>query len=148
MNRKKLERHGEFTKVYREKCGLTKGQVSKQYSTWHHLKERKDAPVCKLWRDSYAEFRSWANENGYDEKNGIVNLHRVSKKSGWKPGNVIIDSIPSSSSVILSNNGKTMSLCQWAKYLGMSKQALWARIHSCRWTVERALTEGVKPIAK
>ena len=45
---------------------------------------------------------------------------------------------------LITYNGETKNLSQWAKELGMPGQTLFARIHISKWPVEKAFTTPVK----
>ena len=44
----------------------------------------------------------------------------------------------------ISFNGKTQSLTQWSKELGIPDNVLWARLNQLSWTVEKAFTQPYK----
>lgn len=46
--------------------------------------------------------------------------------------------------IILSHDGKTLSLTGWANYLGISRQTLHARLKKYRNNLERVLISGLK----
>lgn len=45
---------------------------------------------------------------------------------------------------MITYNGKTQNLSQWANELGMPGQTLFARIHLSNWSIEKAFTTPVK----
>lgn len=44
---------------------------------------------------------------------------------------------------MISFNGKTQTVTQWAREKNMNTQTLFNRINTYKWTIERALTEGI-----
>lgn len=143
----------------REYHGLTGTML---YKRWHHLigrTRRKNAEFrhAKLQRirgrvieeewSSFTKFRDWALANGYDEANNRTTLSRRDMKLGFTKDNCFWsnDKIDSTAKrhTLLTFKGKTMSMAEWAKKLGMSKQSLFARIKQRGWSTEKALTTPV-----
>lgn len=111
------------------------------YRIWHHLLERSGGVRCPEFAE-YLDFKAWALGNGYDEENGVVHLQRIDDRKKYEPSNLRFTTIPNSARIMLTKDGLTMCLCDWARYLGISKQTLWARLFIRHVSVEKALTKG------
>lgn len=46
--------------------------------------------------------------------------------------------------IIITYNGKTMSITRWSEKLGIKIDTIYARIKYYNWTIERALTEPIR----
>jgi hypothetical protein len=47
------------------------------------------------------------------------------------------------SSRLITANGKTMSLSEWARFIGINRSVLWIRIYRLGWTPDRAVVFGI-----
>lgn len=131
------------------------------YSIWKGMNKRCNNPnckdyrwyggkgikVCEEWRD-YLKFREWALEHGY-----IIGLtiDRIENDKGYEPSNCqwLTQSENAKKmqrnrkgKVILTHNGETHKLADWARLLHINESTLTYRLRR-GWSVERALTEGV-----
>ena len=131
------------------------------YSIWRGMNKRCNNPNCKNfrwygakgikvcieWRD-YIKFREWALEHGY-----VIGLtiDRIDNGKGYEPSNCqwLTQSENSKKmhknhkgKVILTLNGETHKLADWARILHINESTLTYRLRR-GWSVERALTEGV-----
>lgn len=105
--------------------------------------------VCKEWRTDYLSFRKWALDNGYDEnaKRGESTIDRIDPSKGYCPENCRfvnskIQNTHKSDNRILEYNGKSQTITEWAREVGIKKQTLFRRINS-GWSIEDALTTPV-----
>lgn len=85
----------EFIK---EKLKKHNGKGTSLYNRWKCMNQRCSNPnnpsyknyggrgidVCELWKNSYAEYEKWANENGY--KNDLE-IDRIDNNKGYSPDN-------------------------------------------------------------
>lgn len=131
-----------------------RGKRHRLYSIWVHMRDRclnpEDAlykyygargiTVCAEWLD-YPTFYSWAVSKGYAEN---LTLDRVENNKGYSPDNCRWATSTEQNSnrrnnVLLTHNGETKTLQQWARDLGISRGALRDRLkHGL--SVEEALT--------
>ncbi len=135
------------------------------HGIWSHMIERCEKPtdnaypryggrgitICREWRNDFQAFCKWAWENGYDPKLAPMDctIDRIDNDGNYEPNNCRWISNREqarnrSDNRVLTFNGKTMVLTDWAKLLDMPKSTLRKRLDS-GWSVEDALT---KPIAK
>lgn len=130
------------------------------YKCWHGIRLRCNNPqdqhyplyggrgisVCKEWDESYEAFRDWALANGYADG---LSIDRIDVDGNYKPSNCRWATNQEQqnnkrTNVYLTFNGKTQTIVQWAREVGINPVTLNARIRRYRWSVERALTEQVK----
>jgi len=76
-------------------------------------------------------------------------LKRLFKNDGYKvnepaPAEETVEEKKQRGKDLITYNGKTQNLSQWAKELGMPGQTLFARLRISNWPVEKAFTTPVK----
>ena len=110
------------------------------YHTWRNMKARCDNPnlksyqryggrgitVCDEWVKSFQAFYEWAITNGYQK--GLT-LDRIDNDKGYCPENCRWatweqQSRNKSRNVMLTYNGKTQCMTDWAKERGISFDAI------------------------
>lgn len=102
--------------------------------------------VCDEWRNSFEAFQKWALSNGYSDE---LTLDRVDPDGNYCPENCrwATDEEQGNNkrnNRLLTYNGKTQSLSQWARENGIKTTTLFMRLYKYGWTVEDALTAKVK----
>lgn len=75
-------------------------------------------------------------------------LDRISNDKGYEPGNCrwatkTEQNLNRSMTVLLTHNGVTQSVTEWAQAVGMPANSLHKRLY-LGWTIERALTQPLK----
>ena len=75
-------------------------------------------------------------------------LGRIDNDKGYYPENVRWETVKQQAvnrrkTKLISFNGKTMSMTDWAKHLRMHKSTLHRRLNYYNWSVEKALTTPV-----
>ena len=122
------------------------------YETWKNMKRRcynptnkrakfyaeKCVTVCDEWRDDYLAFRSWALANGY---NDTLKIDRIDNDGDYCPENCrwATDKVQAnnqSRNRLLTYNGETLTMAQWADKLGYSYSAINHRVQR-GWSMER-----------
>lgn len=123
-----------------DRCHNSKSKYYKYYG-------ERGITVCDEWRYDYASFRSWAFENGYnpDAKKYECTIDRIDNDKGYFPDNCAWrnqteQSNNRSNNHILTFNGESLSISEWARKIGIRKDTLRRRIVNYGWTIERALT--------
>lgn len=128
---------------------------TKLYGVWNAMKARCYNPnaaryprygargieVCDEWRHDYYSFKDWAIANGYAE--GLT-IDRVDVNGNYCPDNCRwITSAEQmknmSSNRMLTHNGETHTLSEWAKMVGITAPTLSKRLKR-GWSLEQALT--------
>ena len=96
--------------------------------------------VCEEW-DSFEAFRAWAQSSGYEK--GLT-IDRVDVNAGYHPGNCRWATRSEQNrnyrrNRMLTLNGKTQCVQDWAHELGLNSTTILFRLRSGM-SVERALT--------
>lgn len=140
---KKLTTHGEYG--------------SRLYWCWHNMKARcfnendkrymsyggRGITVCEEWL-VFENFRAWAMENGYADD---LSIDRINVNGNYEPSNCkwssdIEQARNKRNNRLVTYEGKTQTLKEWAEELGVNYYTLHSRIVKRGWSVERALTKG------
>ena len=146
----------ERTSMASKKHGMRHERL---YHSWIDMKQRCQNPnnsryddwggrgieVCPEWRDSFEAFRDWALANGYRDDLTIerkdVNGHYCPENCCWITKEQ--QQRNKRNNRIITYNGKTQTLQQWADELGMHETTLLYRLKK-EWTLEKALTQPVR----
>lgn len=129
----------------RQRCKNPNNDAFKNYGA-------KGIKVCKEWDENYLNFYEWALQNGYQDD---LTIDRVDSSRDYEPGNCewvtreencrrAHKGKLDNQSRMITFNGKTQSMTQWAAELGIKFKTLEARINWKKWPIERALTEPVR----
>ena len=138
------------------------GKNERLYGVWAGIKERCNNPnskfyplyggrgitICNEWNNDYAMFRKWALETGYDDAapHGKCTLDRINNDLGYFPENCrwatsMTQCNNRRSNHILTFNGQSKTISEWARETGIRKDTIRRRIVQYGWSIERALTE-------
>lgn len=139
--------HGDERKVH----GATPERL---YRTWANILTRCSNPnatgwhlyggrgirVCDEWATSYVAFRDWALANGWQDD---LEIDRIDVNGNYEPGNCrwttdLIQARNKRSNLMLTANGETHCLEEWAQILGVPSRRIWMRLKR-GWSHERAL---------
>lgn len=133
------------------------------FSTWQDMKRRCYKPydieylnyggrgitVCPEWQE-FKPFYDWAISNGYDENapRGQCTLERIDNNGNYEPSNCRWATMKEQqnnrrNNRLLTLNGETKTLQQWADITGIARQVISDRLER-GWPIEKALTE--KPV--
>lgn len=134
-------------------------QRTTEYSIWSSMVQRCRNPkhkaypsyggrgiaVCARWAESFEAFL--ADVGARPSKR--YTLDRRDNNRGYEPGNVRWATRKEQqrnrrNQRLLTFNGETRCLTEWAELRGMTAAVLATRLR-LRWSVERALTEPVRP---
>jgi hypothetical protein len=158
----------QYLKIGRSKsCGCTKGdsisRSRKTHGLTHHplypkwagimrrcygtgitAKYRGRITVCERWHD----VRNFIADVEHLALPGL-SIDRIDNEGPYSPENTRwVDGFTQANNtrknVFLTHNGKTQTIAQWARELGMLNSSLWGRINDYGWSVEKALTTPVK----
>ena len=102
--------------------------------------------VCKEWRDAFVPFYTWAIKNGWQQG---LSIDRIDNDLGYNPGNVRFVPLPEQqrnrrTNRLLTFNGETKCLIEWAEIYGIKKTTLKERLNR-GWPTEEALTKPIMP---
>lgn len=134
------------------------------YHVWCSIKERcyitthksyanyggRGITMCDEWLNDFEAFEKWAFENGYDENapKGQCTIDRIDVDKGYSPDNCRWISLTEqndnrTTTIWLTYNGRTQTLLQWSKELGINPNTMRTR-YSQGWSVEKMLTCACK----
>jgi hypothetical protein len=125
-----------------------------EYWVWHRAKDRCKNPnnpkfkhyggrgikMCQEWRDSFAAFIASMGRRPA----GRYTLDRIDNNGDYEPGNCRWATYAAQNrnnrrTRLLTFQGKTHCITDWADILGMSRATLYGRIYR-GWSTEKALT--------
>lgn len=111
--------------------------------------------VCDEWRNSFEAFYQWAMANGYDEtaQDSKCTLDRIDVNGNYCPENCRwvdrkVQANNRTNNRLLTFNGKTQNMKQWAEEVGINYHTLAVRITKYRWPIERALSTPARILHK
>lgn len=130
------------------------------YKVWINMKQRcynpkhdsyktyggKGITLCEEWRTDFSAFEKWSLEHGYDENapKWECTIDRIDNNKGYSPENcqwVCIQKNLNKKGTCLmySYKGKTQSLADWSRELGINYNALLSRMHRNGFNFEQAI---------
>ena len=154
MEKLSVERtkHGESPKQ-------GKRNASKLYSIWVNMRNRcfnsdnksfiyyggRGISVCDEWNE-FLNFEKWAIQNGFEEN---LTLDRIDVNGNYEPENCRWISRKEQmrntrSNHLLTYNGDTKTMAEWAEITGIPYSTLKQRINKYNYSVEKAFTKPVK----
>lgn len=129
-----------------------------EYSSWSNMIQRclnpkcpcfkhyggRGIKICKRWMS----FKKFLKDMGR-KPSAIHSINRKNNNGGYNRSNCVwstmnVQANNKSTNRQLAFNGKKLNISQWATTLHMTRFALWARLNSERWSIERALTTPVR----
>lgn len=101
--------------------------------------------ICDEWINNPENFYSWAMANGYSDN---LTLDRIDVNADYSPDNCRwvtwkVQSNNKRNCILLTYNGQTHTMAEWARICGIPYQTLKDRIRRYGWSVEEALTKVV-----
>lgn len=160
VKRGKIKSCGCYLKEHRRQFVKTHGlSKTRIYKTWKSMKHRvlnkKDKRyhdyggrgilICDEWKNNFLSFYNWAMKNGYKDN---LTIDRIDVNGNYEPSNCrwatpLIQANNQRRNHYITYNGKTQSMSDWARELGISYTVLRARINSYFWSIEKSLTTPV-----
>lgn len=125
--------------------GIWKGIKVRTYNT-HHKDYKycgaKGVTICDEWDKSYEAFKEWALNNGYRDD---LTIDRIDNSGNYCPENcrwadLYTQANNKSNNHLITYNGKTQNMTQWAREIGVRRELIKDRLKS-GWSVEDALTK-------
>lgn len=155
---KRNTKHGEAsTKLY----GIYRGIKIRCYDPNHQDYQRygqRGIAMCEEWKNDFQAFRDWAYANGYNEEvlpNGRVKwtIDRIDNNGNYCPENCRWITLQEqacnrSSNYRIEYKGKTQTIAEWAKELGMPYITLHDRLLRNNCDLEKALQKPYIPCSR
>lgn len=99
--------------------------------------------ICEEWHNFFS-FYAWSLSNGYADN---LTIDRIDNDKGYNPSNCRWVSQKKNSrnrrnNHVVTFNGESLCVSEWAERLGMTASALGERLRSSAWSLEQALTIG------
>ena len=143
----RMRTHGKSkTRLYRVWAGI-KNRCYNQSASNYIYYGGKGITMYDKWRDDYASFEEWAYQNGFDDSltSQECSIDRIDTSKGYTPDNCRWVSHTAqcnnqTSNKMLTFNGETMSMAEWARKIGIKYTTLRARIRRGM-PLEEALTK-------
>lgn len=123
------------------------GMRQRCFNPNHHAFPRyggRGITICSEWED-FEAFHKWALANGYTPSKSI---DRINNDLGYSPDNCrwadqATQSRNRSCCRLISFEGQTMTLSEWARQIGIAPATLRGRL--AKWPLERALKNALRP---
>lgn len=125
-----MPRHGLYgTKIYKIFDSMKYRCYTLTSPNYKHYGARGIC-ICDEWLNDLREFNKWAIENGY--KDGLT-IDRIDNDGNYEPSNcrwvtILENNRNRSTSRMITYNGVTLCLSEWAEKLDINKHTLWSRI--------------------
>lgn len=142
-----IKHGGHGTVTYKRWKSMNQRCTNPAASNFKHYGGR-GVTICERWRASFAAFLADMGEC----PGAHMTLDRLDNSKGYEPGNCRWATMAEqnrnrSHCVMLTHNGITQNITDWAIALGMRPQTLTERLR-LGWTPERALTQPIKARVK
>lgn len=137
--------------------GLSK---TPEHNVWQLMKQRCTDPnvknyhryggrgikVCDRWL-GVKGFENFLADMG--RRPAGKSLERINNNKGYSPENCkwaekLEQANNTHTNRFLTYEGKTMTIAQWAREVGLSMHTLYARLFRLKWPIDRALTERTR----
>lgn len=134
--------------------------IGKLSHAWHDMRQRCYNPnncryhrygargisVCSEWLESFEAFRLWSERNGFGPN---LTIDRIDNDKNYEPGNCrwttqIEQAANRSTTNLLTFEGQTLPLPEWARRYGLTVDTLWRRVFVEEWSIDRALTAPIQ----
>lgn len=112
----------------------------------YHRYGGRGITICDEWKNDVKAFYDWATANGYKDS---LTIDRIDNDGNYCPENCRWATVKEQASnrrsnILVTHNGKTQTMKEWAHEVGTPYKVVWARMQKLGWSAERALTEPVK----
>ena len=102
-------------------------------------------PYSSEWKNDFSSFYNWSMKNGYKEN---LTIDRIDVNGNYEPSNCrwatsLVQANNQRRNHYITYKGKTQSLADWARELGISYTVLRARINVYSWSIEKSFTTPV-----
>ncbi len=130
-------------------CAMRRRCTDPKYKFYHNYGGR-GITVCEEWKNNFQAFYDWAKANGYRDD---LSIDRIDVDGNYCPENcrwatMIEQANNKRNNHLITYNGKTLTMAEWSRKIGVSYQTLKDRINYHGWSIERALTTPPKTCKK
>lgn len=141
MRNKKQGYHG--TRLYRIWTAMKSRCYNKNHK-WYGRYGGRGIKICDEWINDFAAFREWAISNGYKDD---LSIDRIDNDKGYSPENCRWTNQEeqcsnTSRNRILTLNGKSQTMSQWAREIGVQPYEIYRRIERGMSTEEALRPKG------
>lgn len=107
--------------------------------------------VCEEWKD-FSVFREWALSNGYVDGGDYCSIDRIDVNGNYEPSNCRwanrkVQMNNRRVNVLLTYNGETKTLAQWADAFGICYSTFMSR-YDRGWSIDRIATTPTREYGK
>ena len=144
-------RHGDSHKnrLYTIWCGMKSRCFNKNNSAYMNYGGR-GISMCEEWIESYADFKNWAINNGYNDS---LTIERINVDGNYEPNNCKWATWKEQGNNTRRNdfieyNGEKHTITEWAEKIGVLPSTLWARINKYNMSIDEALNLDINLLNK
>lgn len=138
-------KHGKCeTRIYNTHQKM-KQRCYKEYEKEYHNYGGRGITVCDEWlgEDGFINFYNWAMANGYQDN---LTLDRIDVNGNYEPDNcrwvdMVVQQNNRRNNYYITYKGKTKTLAEWSRELGISENALDNRLK--KWNIDDAFNTPV-----
>lgn len=163
---------GNLKNGHTKSCGCLRGDRCKMnftkhglehtrlYGIWYDMRLRcydernisynryggRGITICDEWKEDVKAFYDWAMANGYNDS---LTIERIDNDGNYCKDNCRWATVKEQANnrrnnILVTHNGKTQTMKEWAHEVGIPYKVVWARMRKLGWSAERALTDPVK----
>lgn len=159
-SKKVIERmttHGlYYHPLYKQYRGMISRCSTIKTNYYYKYYAQRGVVVCDEWKNNFMSFYNWAINNGW--KKGLWLDKDIKAKELGLPATLYspercqfvtskMNANCASNNRILTYNGISKTLAQWANDLNISHDTLWARLNK-KWSVEKTLNTALRAYKK
>lgn len=128
------------TKLYSVWSGMIQRCTNSKARNYHNY-GGKGITVCDEWLHDFQAFYDWAMASGYADN---LTIDRIDNNKGYSPDNCrwatrIEQNNNTSRNHLITYNGKTQTIAQWAREYNIPYKRFCQRINQSHWNIEKAL---------
>jgi hypothetical protein len=135
------------SRIYSEWRNLIQRCVNKKATNYERYGGR-GITVCNEWKESFINFNTWAEANGYEDS---LTIDRINNDGSYEPKNCRWitqkeQNRNKSNNNLITYKGKTKCLTDWAVDLGIGCTTLYYRLKRDNWDVELSFFTGINEV--
>ena len=141
----KITHRMSYTRLYRIWADMKNRCLNPNLSKYRRYGGR-GIQVCDEWLNDFQAFCDWSMANGYRED---LTIDRIDNDGNYCPENCrwatqTVQQNNKSSNHLLTYDGQTFTITEWATRMNIHKDTLMDRIYKHGWSIEKAFTTPVK----